>query len=73
MILYPKHLQKPKSHIGKLPHNTKNVAPQIQTFKANKSNLKGVVFANGERISLYKFKHKDGKVVKAAVLKKTPL
>lgn len=46
----------------------KNVAPHIQKIKANKSSLKGAISAKGERISLYKFKFKNGNPISAAVL-----
>ena len=46
----------------------KNVAPHIIKIKANKSNLKGAISAEGERISFYKFKFKDGNPISSAVL-----
>lgn len=48
----------------------KSVAKSLDSHKASRSNLKGSVSANGERIDLYKFKHSlSGALAKAAVLK----
>lgn len=47
----------------------KNIAPSLKKLKASRSNLKGAVSAKGERISLYKFKHKGGNPISAAVKK----
>lgn len=48
----------------------KNVASSLKKHKASKSNLKGAVSANGERLDLYKFRHSlSGALAKAAVMK----
>lgn len=47
----------------------KNVALHIYSFKANKSNLKGAITTKGEKISLYKFRIKQGNPASAAVLR----
>lgn len=47
----------------------KDVKDSIYPFKASKSKLKGAIVTRGEKISLYKFKTKEGKIISAAVLK----
>lgn len=59
-----------KRAISKRYHiKQKDVKDNIYPFKASKSNLKGAIVTRGEKISLYKFKIKEGTTSSAAVLR----
>ena len=59
-----------KRAISKRYHiKQKDVKDNIYPFKASKSKLKGAIVTRGEKISLYNFKTKEGKLISAAVLR----